>query len=1489
MPSAISQTNATDDFISDNLPAWLHAATPQQIAALQERFAAYRSAETTLHQALKPLEAPQAFARTLLGEQIKNKLHLNLDLEKALWRQRLDGFSLLGGETLINHDTIEPAMHHVMQNFADGTPLDARTGLIAAHQGTHTDNEELLVDSARFISLCREVDAGQRYQTHLNTVLDAALQSALVQEQRRRFALSLEIARVQRTLSEGEIAVLLPTLGEHDPALPLSLGVSIKHLQLLGCSIIGGVTVEWSIDSAPSVTRPDQVLLYLPHRDLQRFDDWAAMTTHLITLLQDQHEQASLLARIQLKDRPGFISTLAKRLKDPSPDIEAVGQLASQDLFVELADQHLKKIREDARYLLVPVADVDDNAKWQRLQTFEAVGSNLLQFAGMFVPALGQLLMAEMVGEVLKEVYEGCHDWARGHQHEAVEHMLGVAEMIAVNALAAAGGVAVARGFKRSAFVDELVPISQHALPNKLWAHDLAPYRARQVPARLRRNATGLYVHGDRRWWLHAGRLHEVIYDHASARWRLGRADDRPGFAPALSWNGECGWRLVWQRPQEWHGTAALLGHLWPLSPSIGEQRIGQILSIADTSETTLRRLVAEQRSLPTALRDTLERFSADARINDFFRAVGEASTVLDERILELCLEQLPAHLRMADTRLQAIGERAPVLRQQLMDQLDVEVFTSGLLPAMRRIFPSLPDRYASGVIRQASFDEQQRLAQRGSLSLGMAERARLAMHDARICRLLQSLYLHNGYHQELPKLVFALMRKQPAWPQEINFEVREAGVDGRLIAQLYPADGRYPPKVLVWSHGRMQVYGDSTRLPGDSVGEGDLLQTMRHYLAEADRQRLGWTTDASLQALRSNLQRRLPESRTALLEMLAIKAPEATFRPPTRLPDGRFGYLLSGRGSSNHLAERTLQDRVRSLFPGFNAQQLELYLQLLQDHPGSAFSVLLEEEQSYQQLHQNLQRWTAQGGSAIRRPMRRMVADEIRRCWRMQGLAGRPQQDGTPGMVLVLSAYAAGDLPDLSGQRGLRHVTEISLSNMQLSAVADGFLQPFVNLQSLNLDNNSLTALPPGLTQMRHLQELYLARNNLQMNPANTAVLAQLQQLRVLNLSDNNLQHFTFPLNRLPRLRQLGLHNTGLRSVPERLMLGISLDYVDLRDNLIAALPQPLRDNRTYWRRRLALIGNPLPDAYDERWLDGGTSSESEASVGGENVPRERWLEQLDGDARTLRNAQWDRLAEEADSADFLRLVEDLVHTSDFRLARADLEARLWRMFDAVEHNTALREELFALASQPRSCVDSVMSCFSMLEVRTLAAGAITGAAGNDEAGLLQLARRLFRLDQVEAYAREDMNRRHAQGRGVDEVEVSLAYRVGLAARLDLPGQPQTMQFEAIGGVTRADLDDALAAVHAAETGDALVQYISQRDFWLQYLRHEHGAVFESVEEPFWARMEALDAQRDGVDDARYLLEVNQVASDRQAALEAQAIQLTRAALGNEPLAPPP
>jgi hypothetical protein len=327
--------------------------------------------------------------------------------------------------------------------------------------------------------------------------------------------------------------------------------------------------------------------------------------------------------------------------------------------------------------------------------------------------------------------------------------------------------------------------------------------------------------------------------------------------------------------------------------------------------------------------------------------------------------------------------------------------------------------------------------------------------------------------------------------------------------------------------------------------------------------------------------------------------------------------------------------------------------------------------------------------------------------------------------------------------------------------------------------------------------------------------------------------------------------------------------------------MPQAMLDAPLAMRQGVELDGNPLSLTVRQRMA--GVEVDAQAVVPAPvqiSAARTQWLELADPARRAASERLWDALRAESGSDDFFQLLAELTGTRDFRVIPTDLQRRVWAMLEAMLGDTVLRDELFTLAADPRTCVDSVASCFSVLEVRFY----VTQALHESEpvaARLtrLRVARQLFRLDQVERIARADVAARLAQERGVDEVEVSLAYRTGLASELELPGQPRTMQFESIAGVTQAQLTAAADTVRQAEGSEQLARYIAQRDFWLQYLRQEHSQAFTDVEAPFWVRLDGVSEAEAGSEGA-YLSQLNNLAEERKAAIEALALRLTREAL---------
>lgn len=1478
-PLAAPKADPVDEFIGENLPEWLSKAPPARITALREGFAAHRRTEQGLATALQRLVPLQAFALPLLQQALERDLGLKIDLLSVLWRERWTKFSLPGNQAFDTYQSHHPALYHLLQNFPDDAEFGEGSGFVAK-QSDDRNVPLLFADAKGVAQACNRLDIGKRYQAHLTEVFDPSTLALLVEDKRQRFDLAIEIAALKKSLVRADLD-LLRLVSAGKPVFHVSYDiVKVRQLALLGYPLEGALTVElgnvWPPRVVPASLRVEAVLLYLPDQPLCRFDSWRALQDALVTRLQSPTTQAKLIERMALKDRASCQQRLSVRLKDAKPDLEPKGELLTGNVFVALADAQVKRLRSDARYLAVPTQHVNDDRKWAKLRALERVGETFVQLAGLLVPALNAVLIGALVVQVLEEVFEGVDDWTRGHQHEALEHLFGVVESVAVNAALAGAGHYVARTFSRSAFVDELVPVSTQAGTHRLWHEDLSPFRVQTLPAGAVLGENGLYSDGVNHWWQQEGYFHSVHQPDTLGEWQLRRIDGHAGFAPSLFGNGKGAWHLAWQRPREWQGARTLLTHLWPWAVELDDLKTAQVLRICGIDEAALRGFAVERRPLPAVLRDTLLRFTASARIDTFFNALEQdVAHGADASLFDYCLEQLADPALDVEKHAGQMIDDAPRLRQALMTHLSTPALPDGAdLSLIRRDFPGLPEAYALDLLSQENAALVEQMNSRKRIPLALAEQAREALQSARIARAIEALVLGNSYSDDLPELVFGLLRRHAGWPMQINFEVREGSAFGRLTSRLFPSAATGELRTLVWKEGTLRVYQDGIDADGAPEPPSDLFASLLAFLPGEHLERLGWSGETGTTVMRTDLLGWLPASHDEVATLLGMTAIRPRFRPGRRMPDGRFGYPLSGRGSAGSPAARTLRTRIRALYPGFSDQQVETYAELLEGQ-GSAFATLLGEELEFRRLDRALRTWIQVPGLAPARAARQVVADELLRIWRTEGPV--VHHGGDAGMRLSLVGVPVGELPTLPVNTNFRHVQELDLVNLRLSSLPAGFLRYFGRLRSLNLANNSLSSLPGELERLSSLRILNLSRNNLRLGASAYGALGGLRHLRVLDLSRNPLGSFALSLRSLQRLHELDLRATQLTVFPAGLEQAELLESADLRDNEISALPDGVLQAPTVLRQALRLEGNPLPDDYSQLLL--GAQSQAGASA---LDARTLWLEHFEDTERERRAAQWDRLLEEDGSEELFALLGRLVQSSDFRLARTNLEQRVWTLLDAIQGDTQLREDIFNLAANPTTCVDSVASCFSALQVRAFVASGLRDVpAAQAQSTRRMLGRRLFRLDRVEQYARADMMQRVADGAGVDEVEVSLAYRVGLARDLDLPGQARSLQFETIAGVTRADLDAAAARVREAEASDELAQFISERDFWLDYLRTTEPAQFAAIEEPSDDQMSALDDRRDGLTDLEYLAEAKSLKQSREAELQALALRLTRDALG--------
>lgn len=1474
--------NATDHFIRDRLPDWLRKATPAQINLLRDRFAAHHVAQNHVQERLARLIPIDRFAETRLSAAVAGWLSEPVALAELEWCEVRRSFKPdlgIGLPSDTFHVVRQPALLRLMQNFHKGATFYEGTGLARAGQ-----TPILSGDADTLAASVRALNIGARYQDHLDALFTAETLNALGQEKHAAFALCAHMAWMRGVLSAAEANALQRLLGASLPGDDAAVTAYPGTLKMLDASIEDGLTIQLRGPEGE-----DQgVLLYLPqdtHQPLRRFATSQAMNAALTSELKDPVYQRRFSQRVGLAQRGAFLERLALRLKDAHSDLEIEGVTVAQNLFSHMATQQAQRVRADAGLLLVANADADSAASAARLKRWETLGLDLLNLAGLFVPAIGAVLLTQLVVQTASEAYEGIMHWRRGHQHEALQHLLGVAETVAVTAAAAVGVTVIARGFTRSVFVDGLEPVLTQDQRQRLWHRDLEPFVEQPDAARLQ--ADGRFSDGERYWIRVEGRFYRIHQPEPGRAWRLKHPLGEGAFEPIVEFNGERSWRLRDHRPLEWNDTAQMLDTLWPHDPPLTGERAERTLRIAGMDKDELRGLLVEHRRTPCNLKWALQGCAADQRIETFYDELAHVERPSDTALLDWCRVHLRlSHLGDAELR-DVLIERQGGMRLRLFEHLTASQPSSDPLHALvKRDFPGLPDLYVQAVLEPALDAERTLANAEQRLPLAWATRARALLQLARLNKALAGLYLHNTYVRETGDLVMALLRRVP-WPRRLNLELRD-GRDGALLARLDPAAPQEALVVMAREEDGFHLY-DERGLEHEAPVQAPrtIFQALVALLSPQELEALGCQAQTAAEDLRRVLLEHLPAEQARVRQLAGWTPEPAWFNPGQRLPDGRVGYALSGRAPAGSSTRRMLRERIRRLYWGFTEQQVDSYLNMLMRSPGSSFDILLAQELNYQQLDDALNTWAAASGQPSVRAVRRSLSEALRRCWRLQGTMVFSASGEVEGMALDLSEYAAGALPELPERTDMGHVSQLTLARMNLRDVPSEFLRSFIALQHLDLSSNRLTQIPTGLARLPALRSVRLAYNRIVYTEQLTDPLYGLRSLRFVDLRFNPLGRFRWRYNPHVRLNTLLLAHTQLQEWPGGLLECAYLEFVDLRFNQIRALPPGILGMRLSYRRAFQVDDNPLSAQDVERLAarvpeavrqDLETAHDAAAT-------RALWLSGLSSADQSQRIALWDRVSALPGSSGFITLLGELGRSADYSQAREELRSQVWQLLERVDTDGDLREDLFARASEERTCADCSADRFAELRLLVMVFDAHRVTGPRREQTLVNLGRRLFRLDRLNQFIRADIASRLASGRDVDEVEVSLAYRINLAQELELPGQPEHMLFEQIANVSLVDLDDAVETVRAAERSWELADNLSRRSFWRSYLEENHPAAFASVRERFATLGSELDDQMDALTSEQYRERWRLLDNEREAALQAVVLRLTEEALVRHPL----
>lgn len=549
----------------------------------------------------------------------------------------------------------------------------------------------------------------------------------------------------------------------------------------------------------------------------------------------------------------------------------------------------------------------------------------------------------------------------------------------------------------------------------------------------------------------------------------------------------------------------------------------------------------------------------------------------------------------------------------------------------------------------------------------------------------------------------------------------------------------------------------------------------------------------------------------------------------------------------------------------------------------------LVEWQQQQTQLIKHLNDWidvpavrSRQGWvSAVDR---RRAADQLLECWRAT-LRDVPAAEGAPtDAVLDFTGLIIGDLPALPVT--FEQIGALDLSGVGLTESSDAFLHSFPRLRSLTLNRNGLGTLPEAVGQCEHLTRLSATYNDLRASDELSRQLRSLRHLQWLDLSENRIA--SFDVTGLEQLQGLNLSNNNLWEWPQGALEAPALTTLNLSRNHIEAIPPAallpehatlmagtnMTDNvdleledmlrlQQYMEETGVGLGftsqeiERLLEGYGPESGDSFESSDEEVHPDHETpqVQKARWFAGVAADSE--KHQMWSALMEQDTTQDFAYILSQLQHARDFVADRVDLTQRVWRVLEAAYGDQALSERLMVLSKALRSratCGDGRILLFNELEIEVYEFNALKAIAPEHKGReLLKLSRNLFRLAQVEEIAKTRIRLRPA----IDPAEIRLAYRVGLAQRLELPSQPKGMVYESLAQVTPADLEEAYAMILAEEKTPVFIEQLTARKYWRDYLEEKYPGEITRVQQGFQDKVSELEDKYPELNTA-YLQEVD-------------------------------
>lgn len=1386
--------------------AWYTKASAEDQQALNAAIDRRDSSRRALQDALEPLKGITDFCKPLLEQ----RLGIDDPVDQAQYhfqpfRQVLEVLTETTATVAAQTDTaryerdpkgkprrlslLEAALH----NFESAD----EAGPFSTLQRSKTDTSPVTspvagLTAAGFVKICRDLDLGRQYQTHLDSLYDGPastwIQRLSIQASQDELRVQAWIARLREKVSDAGHAALMQWC--ENGANPSYQGHALKCWRI---NLFNTPLNEVLVIGPEQNDGTNPCMVYIPgapDAPLQEYPSASQAASDLAKRMQDTDllrlmiglAPHTLQADLNAKLRQALFAEKRLfgrkvRLNKKAPRLLYERVALPDTPWVTLHRNHVRRLKSDAASIAVPTADADAKSRLERLEHWLSVGLDVLNVAAMFVPLLNPIMMTIGAAQIMGSVFHGIEAWEDADTTEALAQV----ESIAVNIASAAALGAGLTALKASGFVDALQSI-RHEGGERLWRPDLAAYQSSvELPAELSADAQGLYALDGKHYVRIEGQTYPLEQDE-HGDWRLLPSSTTDAYRPRLSHNGHGAWRLALEQPLDW-SDLQLVRRLGPVTDGLEDADLMMAMAATGTDADVLRLVHIDGQRPPALLIDALKRLHIDKETDDVVFRVRHAKPLAAYKHYALAaLPTLPGwpedHVILAFEGAESTGNVTRYGAAQAPDEVQVKITLTELEQGQlsQTVIAQMKPQALSTLLSTQGADEQ------GASALNNILADHLAGQRA---SMFESLYKSRQPALSTPAEVLAgQFDGLPVDALDAIVDNASASEEQRLAA------GRVS----------LRIAEEARRLQARARLDRALLGLNRANLANADSQRLA---DAlAVEQPDASPAERLEAAqadRDLAARLIGQQPIKPRWRSPMRLSDGRVGYPLSGRFRFSNLL-RGGQDanhtHLQSLYPGLTREQIRALVRDMARHGDVAGQIRVLGEQRTT-LAEFLQNWT-DTGTEDEYDNRRRLSRLLNRTWCRDA-----------GQHLHLDYLVLDTLPSLPVP--FPHITELSMDGLHLQTIPHDFLQSFPNLQRLELINNpqldtrtlfqalrnapglrelGISRTPLGqldadareaLSAMRHLRTLHIFRagltldvadmqvlerlplqilrldsNAIELTPGLAAHFSQLTSLRELSLTDN-------PLGIAPQLA--GLHNleglyldgcqltqwpTGLTELMER--QNCRLRDLQLNTNQITEFPalerilQSAFVNELRTARRLIIwtfFDNGIPQQTAERLRGVGVRIletrellPQAPEAGLPAVPPEvapvQWLATATDTQRQL----WNDLFKDGTYPYLHQVIERVGRSVQARNSPQALAQQIWTLLETASQDEHLRAHLDQIASDfPPTCGDAGTDGLSTLEIEVLA---YEESSNGEIAGprLFVFYSRLYRREQVNELA---------------------------------------------------------------------------------------------------------------------------------------------------------